>query len=346
RTRAMASVWTGKGGLRTAAAWVCLAVALAAARGTSAPAAAGGKPPAAAKKSAGKPARHVAAADSSAFRFVPPVFTHQDSLFIAAATGEPRFKPLRDGAEKELIAGDTLTLDYLLAKRLLDQTPRQRHYVENLFKAVSDSGRNHAPVTRLATALSGAADSVQVQLLHIGSELGDTTFLPVARLYLRHDSVEVRKTAVRSLGTYPAPANAALLLDGLDKTKDLERQARLWALDKQTALKDWPRLLPVLEDGNLYNRQLARRIVARSAGDWAPLERYVPADPDPEEQLEWVLLALETPGPAAKAYVRKALPALDPEPRKFIESFLPRPVRNLRPGPAYAPAEPGPSPKP
>ncbi|MEO7426782.1 MAG: hypothetical protein ABI036_16470, partial [Fibrobacteria bacterium] len=82
---------------------------------------------------------------------------------------------------------------------------------------------------------------------------------------------------------------------------------------------------------------------------------------EPETQLEWVLLALETPGPAAKAYVRKTLPALDPETRKFIESILPRPMRNLGVGPAgpaglaamptavTAPAVPGqkaPAPKP
>jgi hypothetical protein len=198
---------------------------------------------------------------------------------------------------------------------------------------VSDSGKKHGPVTRLAAALSGAADSVQVQLLHIGSELADTTFLPVARLYLRHDSSEVRKTAVRSLGMYPTAANIPLLLDGLDKTEELEKQSRLWALDKNGTIQEWRKLIPELEDEYLYNRQLARRIVARSAGDWALLERFVPEDADAEEQLEWVLLALETPGPAAKAYVRKTLPALEPASRKFIESSLPRPMRNLRANP-------------
>ncbi len=269
-------------------------------------------------------------ADTAAFRFVPPVLSHLDSLFIAAATGEPRFKPMRDGAEKELIAGAAATLDYLLAKRLRDQTPRQRHYVETLFKAMADSGKNPAPVRKLAGALPGAADSIQAQLLHIGSELADSSFLPVARLYLRADSVEVRKNALRSLGSYPSGANPALLLAGLDSTRDLERQARLWALDKQAEVKDWPKLIPILADENLYNRQLARRIVARAAGDWALLDNYAPAEPEPEEQLEWVLLALETPGVASKAYVRKALPALEPETRKFIESIMPRPMRNLR----------------
>lgn len=267
----------------------------------------------------------VQAADSTAFRFTPPALTGLDSLFIIAATGEPRFKSLRNSVQKRLVAGDTATLTYLLANRLTGQTPRQRHYVEALFKAISDSGRNHAPVTALAAALSGAADSIQTQLLRIGSELGDTTFLPVARKYMDDDSVEVRKHAVRSLGTYPAPANVALLFKDLDKTRDLERQQRLWALGKQPGLKEWARLLPLLEDANLYNRQLVRQIVAKSiGGDWALLEPHIPKEMDEEEELEWILLALETPGQAAKAYVRKTLPLLEPAQRKFIESTFPK----------------------
>lgn len=341
----MVSDWIGKG-MAVKSAWLgvlCLgAIAAAPPAAGSAHGAHAGKP---ASRKAANAVKVRAARDSSAFKYVPPVLTHRDSLFIVASTGEPRFKPMRDSAENALIAGDSATLNYLIAKRLMDQTPRQRHYVETLFKAISDSGRNHAPVTALAAALSGAADSVQAQVLHIGSELGDSSFLPVARQYLRHDSVEVRKAAVRCLGSYPAPGNVPLLLDSIEKTRDLERQARLWALDKQAALKDWPRLIPLLSDENLYNRQLARRIVGKSAGDWPPLEHYIPAEPEPEEQAEWVLLALETPGPAAKAYVRKTLPALDPEARRFLESTLPRPMRNLRFGPgapdaAQSPAAP------
>lgn len=285
----------------------------------------------------------IRAADTTAFRFVPPALTGQDSLFIIAATGEPRFKNLRDSAQKRLVSEDTATLSYLLANRLTGQTPRQRHYVEALFKAISDSGRNHSPVTALASALSGAADSIQTQLLRIGSELGDTTFLPVAREYLDDDSVEVRKNAVRSLGTYPAPANVALLLKGLDATRDLERQQRLWALGKQPGLKEWPRLLPMLDDVNLYNRQLVRQIVATSiGGDWALVEPYIPKEMDEDEELEWVLLALETSGQAAKAYVRNTLPLLEPAQRKFIESTFPRSgigerLRSMGP---YGPAAP------
>lgn len=259
---------------------------------------------------------------TSAFRFVAPAFTRQDSLFIVAATGEPRFKGQRDSAERELISGDTATLDYLLRSRLDGQTPRQRHYVESLFKAISDSGRNRAPVERIAAALPAAPDSVKAQLLHIGSELGDSAFLAVARRFLGADSVEVRKQAVRSLGSYPSPANVLLLLEGLDKTRDLELQQRLWALSKQAEMKDWPRLLPLLRDSNLYNRQLARQIVGKAcSGNWLLLERHIPQPLDQASLLEWIQLALETPGIDAKAFVRKNASRLDGYERRFIQSM-------------------------
>ena len=258
---------------------------------------------------------------SAAFKFVPPVFTHQDSLFIVAATGEPRFKPKRDSAEKELVA-DTATLAYLIGHRLSFQTPRQRHYVETLFKAISDSGRNHEPVARIAAALPGSADSVKIQLLHIGSELGDSSFLPVARQYLHADSAEVRKTAVRCLGSYPSPANVFLLFDGLDKTRDLEMQQRLWALSRQAEIKDWPRLLPLMRDSNLYNRQLVREIVGKAcAGNWLMVEKHIPQPLDDASLLEWIQLALETSGIDAKAYVRKNASRLDGYERRFIQSM-------------------------
>lgn len=265
------------------------------------------------------------AADPQAFRFVPPALTGLDSLFIVAATGEPRFKPQRDSAEKILVAGGAATLDYLLAKRLLDQTPRQRHYVERLFRMVSDSGRNPVSAARLAGALPSAPDSVKTQLLRVGSELGDSAFLPVARQYLRADSVEVRKNAVRSLGTYPSPANVPLLLDGLEGTRDLERQSRLWALERQSAVAGWQRLVPLLADENLYNRQLLRRILAKaSGGDWLLLRPFAPDSTTGEADLEWLLLALEFPGHEARAYVRKNAALLEADERRFIESLFSR----------------------
>lgn len=256
------------------------------------------------------------------FRIAPPGFTRQDSLFLAAATGEPRFQPVRDSAEKILVAGDTATLDYLLARRLTGQTPRQRHYVETLFKAISDSGRHPQAAARLAAALAKAPDSLKAQLLHIGSEIGDSAFLGTARLYLAHDSLEVRKNALRSLGAYPSPANAAWLIAGLDSTRDLERAERLWALGRQKGFQDWPKVLPILADSNLYNRELARRIVASSCGDWSNVEKLAPSPMDDDELLEWILMAEESPGLSAKLWVRKHVPMLSPARMKFIGSAL------------------------
>jgi hypothetical protein len=258
----------------------------------------------------------------SVFRFVPPVLTRQDSLFLAAATGEPRFQPVRDSAERILVAEDTATLDYLVARRLVDQTPRQRHYVETLFKAISDSGRHPAAAARLGAALAVAPDSVKPQLLHIGSELGDSSFLKIARRYLDHDSEEIRKNAVRSLGAYPSGANAAWLVAGLEKTRGLERAERLWALGRQKDFREWPRVLPYLNDENLYNRELARRIVAVSCGDWSNVEKLAPAEMDDDTLLEWILMAEESPGLSAKIWVRKRVPQLSPARMKFIGSAL------------------------
>lgn len=255
-------------------------------------------------------------------RFLPPVLTRQDSLFLAAATGEPRFQPIRDSAEKILVAEDTATMDYLLARRLTGQTPRQRHYVETLFKALSDSGRHPQAAAKLDAALAAAPDSLKSQLLHIGSELGDSSFLSAAKRFLTHDSEDVRRNAARNLGAYPSAANAAWLIAGLDQTRDLERAERLWALGKQKDFKDWAKVLPVLRDSNLYNRELARRIVARSCGDWTNVEKLAPSPMDDEELLEWVLMADDSPGLAAKLWVRKYVPMLSPERMRFIGSAL------------------------
>ncbi len=261
-------------------------------------------------------------APAPAFKFTPPALTRQDSLFLAAATGEPRFQSIRDSAQQILVAEDTLTLDYLIAKRLTGQTPRQRHYVETLFKAVSDSGRRPWPVARLGAALPVSPDSVKAQLLHIGSELGDSAFLKVARIYLEADSAEVRKNAVRSLGAYPSPANAAILVTGLEKTHDLELAERLWSLGRQEGFKEWVKVLPYLKDANLYNRELARRIVAASCVDWSNVEKLAPADMDDDLRLEWILMAEESPGLSAKIWVRKNVPLLSPARMKFIGSAL------------------------
>jgi hypothetical protein len=169
--------------------------------------------------------------------------------------------------------------------------------------------------------LPPAPDSVKVQLLRIGSELGDSAFGPVARLYLAADSLEVRKMAVRSLGTYPGPANRVLLLDGLENTRGLEKQERLWALSRHPALREWPKILPSLQDSSLHNRQLARQILVKAAGgNWAQLAGRFPSAPLPGERLEWVLMAMDMPGSGARKFLTRETARLDPEARRFLRA--------------------------
>ncbi len=255
--------------------------------------------------------------------FTMPRFSRMDSLFIIAATGEPRFKKTHDSCEKILVGLDTATLDYLLSQRLTGQTPRQRHYVEHLFALVSDSGKNIRPALKLKEALPGRVDSVRAQLLHIGSELGDTGFLSVARLYLTADSVEVRKAAIRSLGNYPNPEAARFLLAGLEKTTGLERQERLWALSKQKTNSDWPKLLSLLDDPDLCNRELIRQIAVKAvAADWNTMVHRLPAVLEPAARLEWMLMALECGTSEGRAFVKSNLPALDTRSRRFLSAML------------------------
>jgi hypothetical protein len=270
------------------------------------------------------------------FSWQPPVLTSQDSLFLVAATGEPRFKPLRDSAEKRLREAGAQTLEYLAARRLTGQTPRQRHYVERLFTVISDSGRRKEPLLQLEAALKAAPDSVRVQLLRIGSAMGDSNFLPVARTWLDADSVEVRRMAVRALGSHPRASDVRLLLDGLEKTEGLEKQMRLWALSQHRRLEEWKAVLPILKDPKQYNRQWARRIVARGAFmDWSGLEKLAPTvlpkdTTRMDERLEWALLASEMPGHRSRDYLEKAIPLLEPRQRVFYRGLsgkFPKKVR-------------------
>jgi hypothetical protein len=249
-----------------------------------------------------------------------PHLTRMDSLFIIAATGEPRFKTARDSCEK-LLVGDAIVPDYLIASRLSGLTPRQHHYVEHLFITLSDSGRHALARQKLASALSTISDSLKAQLLHIGSELADSTFLNVARLYLGADSEDVRKAAVRSLGMYPNPQDDSGLLQRIETTTGLERQENLWALSRHKGVKDWQRLVPVLKDEMLYNRQLARKLLdSASGGKWSALVKYRPTKMDQVERLEWMLLALDNRDSTAQAYLKKERLVLSPLARKFMDS--------------------------
>ncbi len=227
----------------------------------------------------------------------PPVYSRLDSLFIVAATGEPRFQAQRDSSQKALLALDTVALRYLLDHRLTGQTPRQRHYVETLFMLAGDSGRNAHPRLFLSRALQSSPDTIRAQLLYIGSQMNDTAFRRAAIPYLHSDSTAVRRMATRCLGSYPNPENVPLLWDGLEKTRGLELQERLWALDAQGPLTGWQRLTPLLRDSLFFNRQKVRDMLLKSTdSSWIKLSVAVPPQMDSAERLEWCLLAIDSKG--------------------------------------------------
>ena len=250
----------------------------------------------------------------SAVAWTPPMFSRLDTLFLTAATGEPKFQVAREAAEAALRA-DSNTLTYLLARRLQGQTPRQQQYVERLFTLASDSGRNPRPRLLLTSALASVlsasplssdlfrSDTVRAYLLYLGSRLGDSAFLPTAVAH-RHASYEpIRRMAVRSLGAYPRPSNIPLLWDGLFKTRGLELQQRLWALDAQGPLKNWKALVPLLSDSLYVNRRKVRDMMLKATdSSWNTLKTAMPAFPKTPTKSannlrhEWRLLAHEAKG--------------------------------------------------
>jgi hypothetical protein len=252
--------------------------------------------------------------------WTPPVYLRQDSLFLAAATGEPRFELLRDSCEKKLVSEDTATLRYLLAQRLTAQTPRQRHYVQRLFTQISDSGRNAGPSRLLTAALADAPDSLRPQLLHIGSKLGDSAFRLAALPFLASKDPDTRRMAARCLGTYPHPDNAALLWKGLEKTSGLERHQRLWSLGAQGKVREWKRLFPLLGDPHQFNRRQARDLLLAAAdSSWDRLRRALPARHDNDAFKAWGLLAFESRG--SDAFLAEALRRLPGEEARRLRAF-------------------------
>ena len=260
----------------------------------------------------------VASPDSAFWK--PPVFSRLDSLFIVAATGEPKFEKERDSSQKVLLSLDTVGLQYLLDHRLTGQTPRQRHYVETFFMLASDSGRNSKPRLLLSRALSLSPDTIRSQLLYIGSEMRDTAFRRAAVSYLHSDSSGVRRMAARCLGSYPHPENLPLLWDRLESTRGLELQQRLWALDAQGPLLDWKRLTPLLCDSMFFNRQKVRDMLLKSTdSSWMRLKEAVPAKMEIAERLEWCLLALDAKG--GGEFLDSALPQLNEEEGRLLNRY-------------------------
>ena len=255
---------------------------------------------------------------ASAQAWTPPLFTRLDSLFITAATGEPRFQAAREAAEKALLA-DTGTLPYLLEKRLRNQTPRQQHYVERLFTLSSDSGRNARPRALLAAALASVkSDTLRIQLLYVGSQLGDSSFRTAALPWLKSSSEPVRRMAVRNLGTYPRPQNFSLLMDGLFDVHGLELQQRLWSLEAQGQGIGFKRLAPLLNDSLYFNRRKVRDLILKAADtSWSAIDRALGVEllnsstvtklskSENELRLEWLLLAQDAKDGRAFLEARK-----------------------------------------
>jgi hypothetical protein len=245
------------------------------------------------------------------------VFSRLDSLFIAAATGEPRFQALRDSSEKALLA-DTGLLDYLVKNRLTRQMPRQQQYVERLFTLRSDSGRNAGPRDALARVLvSPVSDTMRALVLYVGSRIGDTAFRSAALPWLSSSFEPSRRMAVRSLGAYPRPENLRLLWDDLRETSGLERHQCLWALEAQGPLRDWKALVPLLEDFHVFNRRKVRDMLLKATdSSWAVLRSGMPAAPADAARREWRLLAGDAKG--GKEFLEGEKAAMTREEREFF----------------------------
>jgi hypothetical protein len=251
-------------------------------------------------------------------------FTRMDSLFLTAATGEPRFQSARDSSEKILLALGDETLNYLIAAQNQtgrERTPRQRQYVERLFTVMADSGRNPLPRRALARALVGSInDTVRAQWLYIGSRMADSAFRPEAFPYLGASLEAVRRMAVRTLGAYPHPENLPRLWAGLDTLRGLELHQRLWALETHSPLSDWKRLIPLLSNADHFNRQKVREMVLRASdSSWVALSGAMPNNPGRIVRREWLLLALDSkPGTGGQEYLQSKRPSMTREERKFF----------------------------
>lgn len=249
-------------------------------------------------------------------------FSRLDSLFIIAATGEPRFAAERDSCERLLVAGGAGTLEYLVATAHeippRDRTPRQRHYAERLFTLVADSGRNPAARETLARALASAPnDTLRARWLYIGSRIGDSAFAAAALPWLDSGDALARRMAARVLGAYPRPAHVPLLSARLGASRGADRHALLWALGEHPPLRDWERLLPLLDDEDFFNRRKARDLLLKATdSSWTRLHAALAASPAPLPRREWRLLALEAKG--GREFLEKEAEGMNDEERMFF----------------------------
>lgn len=275
-------------------------------------------------------------------------FTRTDSLFIIAATGEPRFQAARDSAESLLRAEGAKTLNWLVDTATMRPhhplTPRQSHYVERLFTVIADSGRDSTARLVVARAIATAhTDTIRARWLYIGSRIGDTAVRSVARPWLADSSEAVRRMAARVLGAYPHASDIPRLWAQLEggggaKVKTgkavkkgtalsgFERHMVLWALAEQTVFKDTSltvparinllkRLAPLLADDQVYNRRKVRDLMLKlSDSSWTFLARARPQTMSAQIRREWWLLAAETKtGSGAVEFLKTESKKMNPE---------------------------------
>lgn len=264
------------------------------------------------------------------------VFSTFDSLFLTAAAGEPRLKTARDSCEKILVARGRETAAYLLAERLTNQTPRQRHYVEKLFGLLSDSGRRVEPGAALRAALLDVPqvpDSVKPQLLYVASTMADSSLADLGLLFITHTSSEfssdIRRMAARVLGAYPRSAHVEPLLNGLSHAPESERHQRLWALAALAPYPGCDGLKMHLGDSSLAVRQMAVQALHRCAdGNFTKLNLTLPeprANPilPTRPYLAWLELAQAFESPEAKIYAQRLLERLPPATRLYYPAAKP-----------------------
>lgn len=241
-----------------------------------------------------------------------PAFTALDTLFLTAATGEPRLQAMRDSCERKLLALDAVTVSYLLARRLSDQTPRQRRYVERLFGLLADSGRHAGPGRALGLAVETANDSVKAQLLYVASTMADSSLQPLGLRYIGHAKPEIRRMAARVLGMVPRAEASLPLWQGLAGASETERHQRLWALAAIAPYPGCDSLRAFLGDSSLAVRQMAIHALGRcAAGDIAKLRLPDPQtirdeNPEGKSWSIWLALALQLKNAQGKSYAEKA----------------------------------------
>lgn len=255
--------------------------------------------------------------------FAAPVLTRLDTLFLVAATGEPRFAAERARAESTLVALDTVTLAWLVRTGAEDRTPRQRHYSDRLFMLVADSGRNAGARNVLARAVAEAPDdTARAMWLHAVTRIGDSAARGIARPWLDSGSTGVRRMAAYVLGEYPHPDHVAALRAGLAGSSGAERHMRLWALSRQPPARDPLRLrdwVAHLGDSAAVNRGLARDRMLRDADStWKTLRKHLPRDPSPALRREWWLLAAATRDEAGRAWLRREARWMTDEEKAFF----------------------------